>query len=137
MTTPLHRARLAGIGLTAVVFVGGVVVGSRLSSEGPGEARLLVRVTDELPSELERLDLGPDQRVRLSAAVRRGRDRVVAIVDRFDPAMQAAVDSTEREIRSHLTTTQRAAFDSARRVNGPPLRRHRISAPERDRRPGP
>ena len=40
--------------------------------------------------------------------------------------MQAAVDTTDQEIRTLLSNAQRASFDSARRANGPPLRSKRV-----------
>lgn len=87
---------------------------------------LTASATDRMPRELERLGLTDAERAPIQAALRRGRDRVLHARDEIDVRMQIAVDSTDQEIRALLSPEQRASFDSARRVNGPPLRRRKV-----------
>ena len=138
MNPTLRRARLAGAAIVTVAFAAGlavgVLVGRRGHDAGP---QLVIKATGRMPEELTRLGLSAAQREALQAVIWRGTDRVLRVVDDFDPRMQAAVDSTDAEIRALLTAPQRAAFDSARRVNGPPLRRIRMRGAGRDSQPRP
>lgn len=121
MIQPLTRLRLLGALLAAIAFAAGLAAALVLVDrrEPP---RLIITATNEVPRELERLSLSAAQREQLRPILQRGRDRVVRIVDEFTPRMQAAMDSTDAEIRAILDVTQARQFDSTRRTN-PPLRR--------------
>lgn len=126
MISPLARARITGGALALATFALGVaacVWGT--SREKPG-INISVIATDRMPRELERLDLTAAQLPLIHTALLHGRDRVMRATDELQGRMQSAVDSTDQEIRAILSDTQRASFDSARRVNGPPLRQKRV-----------
>jgi hypothetical protein len=82
----------------------------------------MVTATNAVPTELTALGLSEAQRAELGPILLRGRDRVIRVVDRFTPVIQAALDTTDTEIRAILTQEQRRQFDSVR-VAHPPLRR--------------
>ena len=71
--------------------------------------------TNAMPRELEQLGLTDAQRGELRVALTRGRDRVLSVVRSFDPAMKAAMGTTEIEIGAVLTAAQRAALAAYRR----------------------
>ena len=126
MISPLARARALGALLALGAFALGVFAGVRYAErERPG-VNITVTATDQMPRELERLGLTDAERVAIQAALRRGRDRVMRSRDQIDALMRTAVDSTDQEIRGLLTAAQRASFDSARRVNGPALRKRDV-----------
>ena len=126
MMSSLARARALGALLAIGVFALGVFAGVRYAErEHPGVS-IRVTATDQMPKEIERLGLTDAQRTAIQAALRRGRDRVMRSRDQIDVLMETAVDSTDEEIRALLTTAQRASFDSARRVNGPALRKRDV-----------
>ncbi len=125
----LQRARIAGALWLLGAF--GLGCGSMwwvLRDRGTG-VRVMITATDALPSELQRLRLSDTQRSEAQAALSRGRDRVLRVVDSFEPAMQSAMDSTDQEIRLMLTDTQRAQLDSSRALHGPTMRRERKVRP--------
>ena len=122
MMKPSRRARLMGATLLIITFAAGFWAG-RFAKPSSTPFRMIIKATDDVPDELDRLDLTDAQRERLKLVLRRGRARVERVVVDFDPRMQAAVDSTDAEIRALLNRQQRAAFDSMRIAN-PPLRRH-------------
>ena len=119
---PIAKARLLGAMLAATTFAAGVAVGMALAARRPHPAGVTMIPTDQIPQELERLSLTDGQRRALAPILRRGRDRVIGVIDQFTPFMQTAADSTDAEIRVVLDARQRAAFDSARRAS-PRLRR--------------
>jgi len=79
-----------------------------------------------VPRELERLGLSEAERASIRLALRRGSERVDRAREQIDSLLQAALDTTDQEIRGILTDAQRASFDSARRVNGPALERRKL-----------
>ena len=126
MISPLARARLAGALLVLVTFALGVAAGVWYSNRDIPGVNIRVTATDRMPRELERLGLTDSQRVAVHEALLRGRERVRHVMDDFQGRMQSVVDSTDVEIRPLLSDSQRASFDSARRVNGSPLRQKRV-----------
>ncbi len=125
----LRRARFAGALALLLAFAIGFASAWLVLRDRSSGLQVTVTATDELPDELVRLDLSGEQRSQAEAAIRRGRDRVLRVVDAFDPTMRAAIDSTDAEIRAILTESQRAAFDAARAANRPPLRRTYMKRP--------
>jgi hypothetical protein len=126
MISSLTRARVYGALLALATFALGVGAGIWYRGRIRPGVNITVVATDAMPRELERLDLSVAERASIGAALRRGRDRVLRARDQMDVMMQSAVDSTDQEIRALLTDTQRASFDSARRANGPPMRRREV-----------
>jgi uncharacterized membrane protein len=117
---------MLGAVLTVCMFVLGVGAGWLIHPQSPGGTRVMITATDAVPTDLEGLSLSPEQRDSVRAAIRRGRDRVLRVVDDFDPRMRAALDTTNVEIRAVLDSTQRVRFDSLRRASGPTLQRRLI-----------
>ena len=126
MNSSLARARALGALLAIAIFVLGVAAGMWYRGRAQPGVNITVTATDRMPQELERLGLTDAERAPIQSALRRGRDRVLRSRDELDSLMQIAVDSTDQEIRALLSPAQRASFDSARRVNGPPLRRREV-----------
>lgn len=126
MNSSLARARAVGALLAIATFALGVAAGMWYSGRVRPGVNITVTATDRMPQELERLGLTEAERPPIQAALRRGRDRVLRSRDELDALMQIAVDSTDQEIRALLSPEQRASFDSARRVNGPPLLRREV-----------
>lgn len=114
-------ARLVGSLVVIIAFAAGVLTGLAAGRKRE-PIRLTVTATDAVPVELDALQLTDSQRAHVRQLLRSGRDRVLSVVDQFTPAMQAAIDSTDAEIRLILTDAQRLAFDSVRAAN-PPLQR--------------
>ncbi|MBX9928910.1 MAG: hypothetical protein K2X99_08355 [Gemmatimonadaceae bacterium] len=110
----------------AAALIGAFSLGAALSwwmlRERTGGVEFRVTATDAMPAELERLGLSPSQRDSVQGALRRGRDRVLQVADRLAPAMEAAIDSTDQELRQLLTPEQRVRFDAERAVR-PAMRR--------------
>ena len=126
MISSLARARIAGGVLALATFALGVAAGVWISTrERPG-VHITVTATDEMPHELRRLGLSAAQDSAAHEALLRGRGRVTSVMDAFQGRMESAADSTDQEIRALLSDSQRASFDSARRVNGSPVRRKRV-----------
>ena len=123
---PFRRARMLGAALAVCMFVLGGFTGWLIARRPQGGTRLMVTVTDAVPAELDRLSLSPVQRDSVRMAIRRGRDRVLRVVDDFDPRMRAALDTTNAEIRLVLDSSQRVRFDSLRQATAPVLQRHLI-----------
>jgi hypothetical protein len=126
MNTSLARARALGALLALATFALGIAAGMWYRGRVQPGVNITVTATDRMPQELERLGLTDAERAPSQAALRRGRDRVLRSRDLLDSLMQIAVDSTDQEIRVVLSPEQRASFDSARRANGPPLRRREV-----------
>jgi predicted HAD superfamily phosphohydrolase len=125
----IARARMLG----AVALIGAFGLGCAgtwwaLRERDTG-VRVMVTATDAVPAELERLILTNVQRAQVQEAIRRGRDRVLRVVDAFEPEMRTAMDSTDQEIRVLLTDAQRSRLDSARALSGPALTRQRLIKP--------
>ncbi len=126
MNTSLRRARALGGLLLITVGGAGFWAGRRQALREGGGPQLRITATDRVPQELELLQLSDSQRVSVQAAIRHGRDRVLGVVDAMAPRIQAAMDSTDAEIRPLLLPAQRASFDSLRRANGPAVPRRRF-----------
>lgn len=126
MISSLTRARAYGALLALATFALGVAADAWYRGRPQPGVNITVTATDQMPRELERLGLSDAERASIAVALRRGRDRVLRARDQLDALMRSAVDSTDQEIRSVLTDAQRASFDSARRVNGSPLRRKSV-----------
>jgi hypothetical protein len=126
MMSPLARARALGALLAIGSFALGVFAGLRYAERERSGVHITVTATDQMPREIDRLGLTAAQRTAIQAALRRGRDRVMHSREQIDVLMEAAVDSTDQEIRGLLTSAQRTSFDSARRVNGPALRKREV-----------
>lgn len=122
MKDTVRTRRLIGALVAAAAFGLGIAAGAMLCARQRQPATLTFAATDAMPAELLGLGLSDDQRARLGPILVRGRDRILRIVDRFTPAVQAGLDSTDDEIRTILTGAQRVKFDSLRAAN-PPLRR--------------
>lgn len=119
---PIVKARLLGILVAGVTFAAGVAAGMALTARRPPPPGVTAIATDEIPQELERLSLTDDQRRALGPILKRGRGRVIGVIDQFTPLMQSVMDSTDAEIRVVLDARQRTTFDSVRHAN-PRLRR--------------
>jgi len=122
MSNAARKARLLGALLAATAFGLGVAIGALMWPRGRQTQALMVTATNAVPTELTALGLSEAQRAELGPILLRGRDRVIRVVDRFTPVIQAALDTTDTEIRAILTQEQRRQFDSVRVAN-PPLRR--------------
>ena len=125
--SPIVRARLLGSLVVLVAFVAGVATGMAYQGRPrPGiNVTVMATATNAVPRELERLGLTDAQRGELRDVLTRGRTRVLGVVRSFDPAMKAAMDSTELEIGTVLTEVQRAALAEYRREH-PVFRDERI-----------
>ena len=122
MSKVVRKARLLGALLAATAFALGVAIGALMWPRAPRMQTLMVTATNAVPTELTALGLSEAQRAQLGPILLRGRDRVIRVVDRFTPVVQAALDTTDTEIRAILTQDQRRQFDSVRAAN-PALRR--------------
>jgi len=126
MITSLARARALGALLAIGTFALGVAAGTWYANRVRPGVNITITATDRMPRELERLGITEAERAPIQAALRRGRDRVLRVRDELSVHMLIAVDSTDQEIRTLLSPEQRAAFDSARKVNGPVLQRKEV-----------
>jgi hypothetical protein len=123
--SPLARARVLGSIVVVVAFVAGVFTGMAIKPRGTQGVNVMVTATNEIPRELDQLDLTDSQEVVIRQILTRGRDRVLGVVRDFDPRMRAAMDTTNREIDAVLTDVQRAAL-AAYRKDHPSFRDERI-----------
>ena len=125
--SPIVRARVLGSLVVLLAFVAGVATGMAYQRRPrPGvNVTLTATATNAMPRELEQLGLTDAQRGELREVLTRGRTRVLGVVRSFDPAMKAAMDSTELEIGAVLTEVQRAALAEYRREH-PMFRDERI-----------
>ncbi|MDQ2766140.1 MAG: hypothetical protein M3Y30_03185 [Gemmatimonadota bacterium] len=126
MISALTRARAYGGLVALATFALGVAAGVWYAGRTPPGVNITITATDRMPRELERLGLTDAERVPIQEALRRGRDRVLRANGDMAARVQVAVDSTDQEIRALLSPEKRASFDSARRVNGPALRRREL-----------
>jgi hypothetical protein len=125
----IGRARMMGAVALIVAFGLGCASTWWVLRERDTGLRVMITTNDAMPTELERLKLTSAQRTRVQEALRRGSDRVLRVVDAFDPRMRLAMDSTDQDIRVLLTDAQRAQLDSARALAGPARRRERMMKP--------
>jgi len=125
--SPIVRVRLLGFLVVALAFVAGIATGVAYQRRPRAGLNVTVTATatNAMPRELEDLGLTDAQRGQLREALTRGRTRVLGVVQSFDPAMKAAMDTTEREIGAVLTEAQRASLAEYRRAH-PQLREERI-----------
>ena len=130
--SPMFRARLLGSVVVVLAFVAGVATGMAIQRRPrPGVSVIVTATaTNAIPRELEQLGLTDSQRGELREVLTRGRDRVLRVVHTFDPAMKAAMDTTEREIGSVLTEAQRAALAEYRREHPQFLDERVIKGPD-------
>ncbi len=109
----LGRVRAQAIAFLAVAFVVGALCGAAVDtlvrSRRPPPPAMM---HDGLPPFLQALDLTPAQRDTIRTILRRGRPRMDRIVRESMPRLRAVTDSVRAEIRSILTSEQRAVFDS-------------------------
>lgn len=125
--SPIVRARLLGSLVVVLAFVAGVATGiafQRRPRQGLN-VTVTATATNAMPRELEQLGLTDVQRTELRQVLTRGRERVLTVVRDFDPAMKAAMDTTEIEVGAVLTEPQRAALAAYRREH-PMFREERI-----------
>jgi hypothetical protein len=87
----------------------------------PNGVMITVKGTTRIPDELESLDLADSQRVMIQGFLRDGTMRIGRIVRDFTIPIDAAIDSTDRQIRSVLSTEQNRKLDAIRRDH--PLKR--------------
>lgn len=126
--SPIVRARLLGSLVVVLAFVAGVATGIAYQRRRPRQGlnvTVTATATNAMPRELEQLGLTDAQRTQLRQVLTRGRDRVLTVVREFDPAMRAAMDTTEIEVGAVLTEPQRAALAAYRREH-PMMRDERI-----------
>ena len=112
---PIARARVLGSIVVVVAFIAGVFTGMAIKSRARLGVNVTVTATNEIPRELDQLDLTDSQEVMIRQILTRGRDRVLGVVRDFDPRMRAAMDTTNREIDAVLTDVQRAALATYRK----------------------
>jgi uncharacterized membrane protein len=125
--SPIVRARLLGSLVVLLAFVAGIATGMAYARRPRAGVNVMVTAsaTNAMPRELEQLGLTDSQRGELREVLTRGRTRVLGVVRTFDPAMKAAMDSTELEVSAVLTELQRAALAEYRRDH-PMFRDERI-----------
>ena len=75
-----------------------------------------VQMNTQLPRELRRLGLTPEQEDSLRKLIIVGQRRVNRVMTQLDPMLKTAIDSVDADIRGVLTPQQRARFDSTRRT---------------------
>jgi Spy/CpxP family protein refolding chaperone len=119
--SPIVRARLLGSLVVVLAFAAGAMTGLAIERRPrPGlSVTVTATATDQMPRELEQLDLTDAQEARIRSILVRGRDRVLGVVHDFEPRMRAAMDSTNAEIDSVLTPPQRASLADYRRAHPP------------------
>jgi hypothetical protein len=115
--SPIVRARLLGSLVVVAAFAAGVATGMAYHRRPRAGFNVTVTATatNAVPRELEQLGLTDVQRTELRRVLTRGRERVLTVVREFDPAMRAAMDTTEIEVGAVLTEPQRAALAAYRR----------------------
>src|SRR3954462_14955553 len=122
MTNPMTRARVIGAVMLMLAFGAGIAVGHYLiPRDAPNGIMITMKGTTRIPDELEALSLSDTQRVAIRGFLREGTMRVGRIVREFAVPIDAAVDSTDRQIRSVLSVDQVRRLEDYRRDH--PLRR--------------
>jgi hypothetical protein len=128
--SPMTRARLLGSLVVVLAFIAGVATGMTVQRRPRAGLSVTVTATSAIPRELEQLGLTDAQRGELRGVLTRGRDRVLSVVRSFDPAMKAAMDTTEIEIGAVLTDAQRAALAAYRREHPQVIDERVIKGPD-------
>ena len=123
--SPIVRSRVLGSVVIVLAFVAGIATGVAIERRPRQGVNVTVMATNGIPRELEALDLTDAQRVQLRAILTRGRDRVLTVVQEFEPKMRGAMEATEVEIGSVLTESQRAEL-AAYRKEHPLIRDERV-----------
>lgn len=115
MIGAIGRARLVGGLVLVAAFGAGVAVGRYYPERE--RAGVMIKVTSgtKIPRELEALSLTDTQRVLIRGHLRAGTERVGRVVRGFTVPMDAAIDSTDREIRSVLTEAQNRRLNVIRK----------------------
>ena len=122
MMTAIGKARIIGAIVLVVAFGAGVAVGRYLLPPGqPVGVIISVKGSTRLPAELEDLDLSDSQRRQVQGFLHDGTLRIGRIVREFTIPIDAAIDSTDRQIRSILTAEQNRLLDEIRKEH--PLKR--------------
>src|SRR3954467_10063017 len=121
MIDTIGRARIIGALVLLIAFGGGVAVGHYwLPKEPPEGIMISMKATDAIPAELTKLDLSDAQKTQIRVFLHQGTERVGRIMHQFTAPIDAAVDSTDQQVRSVLTTDQIRMLDEIRRSH--PLR---------------
>ena len=119
--SPIVRVRLLGALVVVLAFAAGVMTGVAVEQRPrPGlSVTVTATATNQMPRELEQLDLTDAQKGQIRLILVRGRDRVLGVVRDFQPRMRMASDSTNAEIDAILTPKQRASLAEYRRAHPP------------------
>jgi len=103
---------------TLVIFAAGVVTGVLLVPQTvrrpphqmfPARFEALRRVTDQLR------DLTPEQRQRIDAIIRDGRERIADVFELLEPDIQEVFRKMREDIRSELTPAQKLRMEELMR----------------------
>src|SRR3954468_18730844 len=122
MIDSIGRARIIGALLLLLAFGAGVATGHYwLPKEPPDGIMISMKATDVIPAELTKLDLSDAQETQIRVFLHQGTERVGRIMHQFTVPIDAAIDSTDQQIRSVLTAEQSRMLDEIRRDH--PLRR--------------
>lgn len=123
MIDTLGRARIIGGVVLLLAFAAGVAVGRYLPTMRNDEPGVTIKVigNTKIPSELEELGLTDSQRVLIQRHLHDGTERVGRILRSFMVPMDAAIDTTDRQVRSVLTEAQNRRLDEIRKDH--PLKR--------------
>ena len=124
MMDTIKRARLLGAMVLVAAFAAGIAVGHYLWPRPVPEGVVVsIKASGRIPAELEELELTDTQRDAIRAMLFSGTERVGRIMRGFTAPLNAAIDSTDREIRSILSETQNRRLDEIRKDR--PLKRMR------------
>jgi hypothetical protein len=114
----LRRARIRAGLLLIVVFVAGVI--SAIAMGRLDGSRALITVeAGGMPREIARLHLTPAQEQQVDTILRRSRADAEKVLLSTIPRLKAILDSTDDQVRTVLTPTQRAEFDAERQRHKP------------------
>jgi Spy/CpxP family protein refolding chaperone len=108
MMVSARRARVTGIAILAIMFVVGALSGAAaMRVVNADEKPMRVGPQRAHPDLLERLELTPEQRVRIDGILERRRAEMEAFWDQHRPVLRAITDSARAELRAVLTPEQR------------------------------
>jgi len=124
MSDTIGRAPIIGALVLLIAFGAGVAAGHYwLPREAPDGIMISLKATDAIPAELTKLDLTDAQEGQIRGFLRQGTERIGRIMHQFMPSIDAAVDSTDQQIRSVLTAEQIRRLDEIRKEH--PLKQMR------------
>jgi hypothetical protein len=124
MIDTIGRARIIGALVLLLAFGAGVAVGHYwLPNEPPNGIMISMKATDAIPAELTKLDLTDSQETQIRLFLHQGTERVGRVMHQFMGPIDAAVDSTDQQIRSVLTAEQIRMLDQIRKEH--PLKQMR------------